>query len=118
MLIRCNAGCKLKGGSTTGSLDVERNEVVCDHCGEDIAGISSFAKNAMKSSGDIVRKKDEPFQFKCQTCNKTVGTALDENDNLVGVACEKGNCSFEGVTEHIVHAMKAIGRRKGEINYE
>lgn len=119
MLIRCNPRCKLKDGSTTGSLDVDLNEVICDHCGKEMEGISNFAKNMMKSNGDIVRKnKNKPFQFECQTCNKTVETALDENDELVGMTCEKGGCSFREVTEHTMHAIKAIGRRKGEISYE
>lgn len=119
MLIRCNPRCKLKDGSTTGSLDVDSNEVICDHCGDIVDGISSFAKNMMKNNGDVVRKnKNKPFQFECQTCNKITETVLDEDDNLVGVSCEDGGCAFSGVAAQTVHAMKSIGRYKGKISYE
>ena len=44
MLISCNPRCKKSDGRTDGSLDVERNEVVCKICGDDVVGISSFTK--------------------------------------------------------------------------
>lgn len=111
MLVRCNQSCKLKDGSTTGSLDVESDEVICDYCDEVLEGISSFAKRMMQSNGDIVRRsKKKAFQFSCETCNKEVETIL-KNDEVVGSNCIKGECKFN-ISSFAIHAMKMVGRDK------
>lgn len=103
MLVNCKPKCIGKKATTTASLDVDTNEVVCDFCQETIE-MSSFVKTSMKQRGDVVKKdKRKPFQFNCLTCNKLVQTFV-EDDKLVGFGCEK-NCSFD-VSDYTVRAIK------------
>jgi hypothetical protein len=106
MLIRCNQGCKLQGGTTTGSVDLDTNEVVCDYCGDDIENMSSFAVKSLISQGKILKKEGtKAFQFECKTCNKVVETIV-EGDNVVGRGCD-GDCKFE-ISSFAIRAMKSI----------
>ncbi len=107
MLIRCNRGCTEKNGTTTGSVDLDSNDVVCDYCGDVVDGISSFAKQSMISAGDVVKHdKRKAFQFDCVTCKKTVNATLVA-DELKGVDCD-GECKFN-VSSFAINAMKSVG---------
>ena len=109
MLINCKPGCVGKKITTTASLDVETNAVICDLCGESIEA-SSFTKNSMKQRGDIVRKDErKPFQFDCQTCGKLVETEISivgASAKLIGKNCNKG-CKFN-VSKFTINAMKNL----------
>lgn len=103
MLINCKPGCSGKKATTTASLDVDQNEVICNYCGETIE-VSSFVKTSMKQRGDIVKNdKRKSFQFDCSTCNKKVQTTVIGKD-LKGVDC-KDNCKFN-VSKFTIFAMK------------
>ncbi len=116
MLINCKPGCVGKKVTTTASLDVETNDVVCDFCGETIA-VSSFVKTSMKQRGDIVRKDDrKSFQFDCETCGKLVQTEV-KGIKLVGKGCTKGGCKFN-VSKFTIHAMKNISAKQKQEEVE
>jgi hypothetical protein len=104
MLFNCNPGCSGKRGTTSGSVDVEQDEVVCDYCGETLP-ISSFVKDMMKRSGKIRKKVPKPFQFDCKTCEKSIETKVSKG-KLVGKGCD-GDCKFD-VSNYTVHAMKNL----------
>ena len=106
MLINCKPGCVGKKMTTTASLDVETNNVICELCGETLP-VSSFVKTSMKQRGDIVRKDDrKSFQFDCQTCGKSVQTEI-KGSKLVGKNCIDGGCTFN-VSSYTIHAMKNL----------
>ena len=111
MLINCKPGCARKKTTTTASLDVAIDEVVCDFCGEYLE-VSSFVKNSMKQQGDIVRTENrKSFQFDCQTCNKNIETEV-LGVKLKGVGCDK-DCSFN-VSKFTIHAMKQVGPKDSD----
>lgn len=105
MLVRCKDGCK-NNTMTDASLDVDADEVICNTCGETISHVTAFAKNAMKGSGDIIKKaKGKAFQFSCLTCKKVVATTC-QNDEIVGVNCEQTDkCKFN-ISNYMKHAVK------------
>jgi hypothetical protein len=105
MLINCKPGCVGRKSTTTASLDVDLDEVVCESCGEHLE-VSSFIKTSMKQRGDIVRTENrKSFQFDCLTCGKNVETEVI-GVNLVGAGCKK-ECKFN-VSKFTIHAMKKI----------
>jgi len=105
MLINCKPGCSGKKATTTASLSVENNEVVCDFCGENIE-VSSFVKTSMKQRGDIVRKDNrKSFQYDCLTCEKKVETEV-VGVKLMGCDCS-GDCKFN-VSKFTIHAMQKV----------
>ena len=107
MLIRCNRGCTKQNGTTTGCVDLDTNDVVCDYCGDTIDGISSFAKQSMISAGKVVKNdKRKAFQFDCLTCQKTVDAVLAAGE-LRGEGCD-GECKFN-VSSFAINAMKSLG---------
>jgi ribosomal protein L34E len=107
MLIRCNRGCTLKNGTTTGSVDVDEDKVICDYCGDAIDGISSFAKQSMIRAGNVVKNdKRKAFQFDCVTCKETVETEIIAGE-LRGCDCD-GQCKFN-VSSFTLAAMKSLG---------
>ena len=89
MFINCNPKCKR--GTTTASLDPEKNEVVCDYCG-DVIAVSNFTKESMKRAGDTVQEKPKAYQYDCTTCSKTTPVTI-EQDKIIGQNCT-GNCKF------------------------
>jgi DNA-directed RNA polymerase subunit RPC12/RpoP len=103
MFINCNPKCKR--GTTTASFDSEKNEAVCNYCG-DIIAVSNFAKENMKRNGDILKKveeKTQAYQYDCMTCNKTMPAALSQ-DKIIGKNC-KGDCKFN-MTEFTAKLVK------------
>jgi len=89
MLVNCNRGCKLSDGTTDGSLDIETNNVICNKCGENIVGISEFAKISMKNMGDIKKiNKKKAFVFNCKTCKKDVETEISAG-RVSGKGCKE-----------------------------
>lgn len=106
MLIRCHKGCAFKKGTTTGSVDVEQDIVICNYCGDSIDGISSFAKKSMIQAGNVVKNdKRKAFQFDCLTCEKTVETELVSGE-LRGCDCDK-QCKFN-VSSFTISAMESF----------
>lgn len=94
MLVRCKEGCKKKA-TTNAVLDIDTNDAVCDYCGEVLEHISNYAKGAMKSNGDILkRKKGKSFTFRCSTCGQEV-QAVNNNGLISGDGCKKPKeCNF------------------------
>lgn len=108
MLINCKPGCSGKKVTTTGSLDIEQDEVICTFC-EEIIPVSKFTKMTMKSQGDILKKDNrKPFRYNCLTCKKNVQTVV-VNKNLVGLDCKK-DCKFN-VSEFTIFAMSSLDVR-------
>lgn len=108
MLIRCNRGCTLQNGTTTGSVDQDVNKVVCNYCGEYVDGISDFAIKSMVSQGKVLKKEGtKSFQFKCVTCDKIVETALVDGE-VRGKSCQ-GDCSFN-ISSFAIEAMKSVNK--------
>ncbi len=94
---------------TTALLDVDSNEAVCDYCSESIDNISVFAKNSMKSQGEVVKKnKKKPFAYKCLTCGDVKSICLNKNDKIIGEGCKK-DCKFE-VNKFVIGALKTANR--------
>lgn len=107
MLMSCVPGCDGKKSQTTGSLDVDKNEVICLECGITLP-VSRFAKAGMKSAGDIIRKEKvtKAFQFDCSACNKNVETEV-RNSKVSGVGCNK-ECKFN-ISKFAIAAMEVGG---------
>lgn len=108
MLLTCKPKCTGKKGTTTGLLDLETNEVVCEFCGDDLAA-SRFAKDALKNTGKIVRPKKAAYQFKCQTCNFTKEVELI-NETLKGIKCEN-DCQFN-ISKFALTAIDMLQKNK------
>ncbi len=105
MILRCNPGCKLSDGTTDGSLDLETNEAVCNTCGENLKGISSFAKISMKNIGDVKKtNKKKAFVFPCKTCNKNVEAEVTAG-KVSGKGCSHGGCLIN-ITEFMVKMIQ------------
>lgn len=105
MILRCNQGCKLSDGTTDGSLNLETNEVVCNTCGDNIKGISDFAKLSMKNIGDIKRvNKKKAFVFSCKACNKNVETEIVAG-KVSGKGCKENKCSIN-ITDFMVRVIQ------------
>ncbi len=115
MIINCNAKCKLKGGTTSGKLDVESNDVICVHCGDSVSNISQFMKNTMKFNGEILRKSSKkPFEYSCLSCKKKVATTI-EGDKLVCKTCKTPEACEFNVSKFAINAMKSIQESNKEI---
>jgi len=106
MLVSCNPRCKKSDGRTEGSLDVDRNEVVCKLCGDDISGISSFTKQSMKQNKDVVTAAKKAFMFNCKNCHKKVETVV-VNGVAYGKDCQTKNCTIV-ISEIMANAMEKI----------
>tara|TARA_R110002020_G_scaffold50716_7_gene143276 strand:+ start:66802 stop:67131 length:330 start_codon:yes stop_codon:yes gene_type:complete len=107
MLLNCNKGCKVNGGTTEGRLDPDSYSVICTVCEDILTDISPFCKDVMKSSGDIIRKKSEKaFMFSCVECKRNV-EAVMSGGVLCGIDCEIGNCNIK-VTEPMFEAIKLL----------
>tara|TARA_B100000131_G_C18078633_1_gene597363 strand:+ start:1206 stop:1535 length:330 start_codon:yes stop_codon:yes gene_type:complete len=107
MLLSCNKGCRINGGTTEGQLDLESHDVVCMVCDEILSDISPFCKDIMKSSGDIIRKRNEKaFVFNCLECGKNVETIMN-NGIICGKDCSSDSCNIK-VTESMKEAIKFL----------
>jgi hypothetical protein len=110
VIVRCNAGCKKSDGTTDASLDVDRDAAVCNTCGEDLNGVSSYAKLSMKVNGDILRNNaKKAFMFSCKTCDKQVETMM-VSGVLVGKGCPQGGkgCRID-ITKSMERAVELFG---------
>ena len=113
MLINCKKGCRLRqDGMTTAKLDIETNKAMCEFCDEEIE-ITSFAKAAMKSKGDVIKKnKNKAFSYKCQTCSEIKEVCMEGklSEKVVGINCKNDcNCKFE-INKFAFNALKASQR--------
>ena len=106
MLISCNPRCKKSDGRTDGSLDIDRNEVVCKICGEDVLGISSFTKQSMKQNKDVITPAKKAFMFDCKNCHKKVET-VGGNGVPYGKDCSTKNCTII-ISDIMASAMEKI----------
>jgi len=69
MLITCTTkGCM---ATSEAKLDRDSGEVICEDCGNPIAGITPFMKKSLESVGQVLRSKaKQAFQAACKTCNQ------------------------------------------------
>ena len=102
MLFNCNPKCAGKRGTTTGIVDLEQDEVVCEYCNE-VLKVSNFLKETMKKLGQILRPPNKAFKFKCETCGKEVETEV-KGSKLIGKNCNK-QCKFK-VSKFMIAAVK------------
>ena len=110
MLVNCNPKCKLNDGKTECKLDVKTNKAMCMECGEEVVGVSAFAKQSMKISKDIIDNKKRAFSFKCETCDEMI-QACYKDSRLVGKECKN---NFNGCLINITNSMKNVIKNMGE----
>lgn len=108
MLLTCNPKCRKSDGTTDASLDVERNEAVCNKCGEDILNISAFTKQSMKNNKDIITATKKAFMFDCKNCNKKVETVII-NGAPYGKNCATKNCTIQ-ISEVMTNAIEKFAK--------
>lgn len=86
--INCNnKGC---GKYTEPLLNTETDEAECGDCGKEIKGITSFAKNQMKSLGQIKRddKKQQAFSVQCKNCKKSSVPIINVEGTILCSLCK------------------------------
>jgi len=112
MIVRCNVGCRNSDGMTDASLDVDRDTIVCNACGDDLNDLSSYTKLSMRANGDIRRDHNKKaFVFPCKTCDKMVQATMSSG-LLVGKSCPQGG---KGCKINITDSMaKAVELYEGE----
>ena len=111
MLVNCKRGCKLDT-TTNALLDVETDTAICEYCEETLPDISSYAKKAMKSNGDIVRKKKgKAFSFDCMECKKNVQVKV-EDDKVVGSGCAKKECCRFNISDYMKNTIKMLSSKQ------
>lgn len=106
MLLNCNPRCKKSDGMTEASLDVERNEVVCKTCGDDIKNISDYTKQWMKRNKDIIIPAKKAFMFDCKNCHKKVEIEII-NGSPYGKGCQTKACVIS-VSDIMVSAIEKM----------
>lgn len=96
MIFNCNPKCKKGGGSSSASLDVAENKIICDTCNEELTNVTSFAKSTLKSLGLTVKKNTKvPFGFKCTKCGETKKVRVSKLKQLEPMPCKSGDfCEF------------------------
>lgn len=105
MIVSCNQRCKLSGGTTEASLDLDENKAFCLKCHEEIVNISQFTKDAMKYNKDIIKKtKTKAFSFKCRSCHNVVETEII-NGSPYGKDCKTKNCMIQ-ISDIMVNAIE------------
>lgn len=122
MLVSSNCSCASFSTTVDASLDLETENVICNQCGDIINGISSFAKNSMKISGDVIKKPKRAFSFKCISCDKYLQVAFI-NHKACGKDCQTpGKCMFK-ITESMRNAIEVCqsddenrNKRADEVN--
>ena len=108
MIINCNKGCHINGGTTTARLNVDSQEVICDICGDSVLGISDFAKECMRTTGNVLKEREvKSFVFNCLECGKDVKTVL-VGESPSGLGCD-GDCKIN-ISEEMVNAIRHYGK--------
>lgn len=107
MLTSCHPKCKLKS-TTDASLDIEKDQVVCNYCGDALEHLSSYAKKSLKINGDIVKKKKGlAYSFKCLACKSDKQVSV-VNDKICGRDClVTDNCNFN-LSDYMIRTIKSI----------
>ena len=104
MLVRSNCSCAKFTVTVDASLELESENVICNTCGDVITGISDFAKNSMKISGDVIKAPKRAFSFKCTSCDKFSQVAF-VNHKACGKDCQTPDkCMFK-ITESMKNAI-------------
>jgi ribosomal protein L34E len=85
-------------------LDTNSNNVYCATCGNEIKGITPFAKTQMKSLGQTMKNRQvqKVFSVNCGNCRKITQPQII-NGKVVCKNCEQPL----NVTPHFVAAMQA-----------
>lgn len=91
---------------TEASLDVERNEVVCKNCGDDIKNISDYTKQSMKRNKDVITPAKKAFMFDCKNCHKKVEIVI-VNGSPYGKDCASKECVIS-ISDIMVSAIEKI----------
>lgn len=87
-------------------LKVDSSEAICMECGESNNMVSSFMKNAMKSSGDLYRTATgrKAFMYKCPKCTIDRGVKIVDEVAL----CE--SCAHPlNLSAPMIEAIKQTG---------
>lgn len=107
MILGCNKSCKKRDGTTTGSLDIETDNVMCDNCGDTLSDITSYTKKVLKNLGKIIRTKNKKaFVMKCLACSESVEVKT-VNGKLQGKVCSTGKCNIQS-TKFFENAVNVI----------
>lgn len=86
MLLKCdNKGCCKDSEAL---LDVAKNQVICQECGQQIKNISDTMKRVLKNSGQIIRSAaKKAFMMGCTSCKANREVVFDESTNTVCKVC-------------------------------
>ena len=66
----------------------KKDKTYCSICDCELTNISHFAKHQMKACGQIKKKEQKSFAFKCTSCGKTDRPLLNKAD-VVCSNCKK-----------------------------
>jgi len=94
-------------------LEEKNMEVVCQECGNEIAGISIAMKRTLKSFGQIVRSDQrKAFMLACKSCHANREIVLNEERKTVCKVC------LEPVVVHQAFklAMEASGVKMAKVD--
>lgn len=80
-----NKGC---GKFNEPYLDPQDNKAYCSECNRELANLTSFAKNQMKSNKQFKKKASTSFAVKCKSCNKE-DRPIILNDKVTCPSCKK-----------------------------
>lgn len=111
MLIGCKIGCK-KQSTTTIKLDLDKNEALCEECGE-VIPVSVFTKNSLKLQNKVYKKAKDSLAYKCDTCNLVVPVNIVDG-KVVGKNCSK-DCNFN-LSVFTKNAIELILKNREEDN--
>lgn len=105
-----NKGC---GKDQAPVLNLETNEVECTECGQNIKSITLFAKNQMKSLGQIKRdsKREKAFAVQCKYCKKAAPPKVVD-EKVVCSLCDK---HLDYLAASFVNVIKdKLGKKQDE----
>ena len=107
MNLNCNPKCKQI--TTSGALDPETNNVICNKCGDILTNVSDYTKTIMRQNKDVIIKTKKAFEFKCRACGKDVETEI-----INGVPKGKGchNECMINISEIMVGAIQQLPKEK------
>ena len=103
MLISCTTkGCM---ATTEAKLDRDTGEVICEACGNPVAGITEFMKKGLQSVGQVLRwKVKQAFQASCQNCHQNRSLYVKEDKAYCKVCNAQINVSASfliGLKQHL-----------------
>jgi hypothetical protein len=101
MLIQCeNKKCYIKDHHL---LNMEDGKVYCSKCGEVIVNLSSFTLGALKSMGQVERKKkvQKSYSIECEFCKKNDRPILKDKE-LYCPHCKKCQVSLNAVYKNML----------------